>query len=472
MPNKPTYRLFEDKIDKLVHDAFVNETVHTTQHEWQSLQQRLQDYKKQPAHTIYKYLAVVAICTTLIISLLFLQKNNKNNTPATKNEATNTFPINNNSTLNEVAPQKTITTENNFPIQNNSVPFKDIETKFLHQDNANTQIAVKKISTTNTTAPQKKFKQKKELSAAPFGKNDWEDNNTILPENDFPAKEDFTQDTKSIAPQLLKETPTVTISENSTETDHLKGLHTTTYKPLPQVTTTKKQRNRKEVPQHDFSNEVKFYIEAHSGLTNSTKDKNSFAIFLAPKGLIDKRLNQEYAITTANAGVNFKLSKNHFLFSSGLSYLQFGDKVNYDSSVAGVMGLNANGKSSFTYLEIPVLAGYDWAYKRWGLNLQGGLSMGVLLNTSGQYLSSSNIVVPQNITYTIFDLKKNQATFKKSVFNLIVNPQLNYFINNNTNFFISPVYRRNLQPITATDSEIKQKYNSFGINFGLRTRVK
>jgi Outer membrane protein beta-barrel domain len=477
MENKPTYRLFEDKVDKLVHDALVNETIHTTQHEWQSLQQRLQDYHKQPTNSIYKYTAIVAVCTTLILALLFLQNNNTNNkktvnTTAIKNETNNVSPLSNRSTLTDENVQDNIT-KNNTTTQSNVTRSSSSDgNKLSTQNYIPPPIAIKTIALTNTSTPKNNFKQKDKIVVTPLKENDREDNKPIVAQSNETIKEVSTTPQKGVVMKAIDETTTITATENSTETDHLQGIHSVTDKPLPQVVTAKRQRSRKEAPQHDFSNEVKLYVEAYSGLTNSTKDKNSFAIFLAPKGLIEKRLNQEYAITTANAGVNFKLSKNHFLFSSGLSYLQFGDKVNYDSSVAGVVGLTANGKSSFTYLEIPVLAGYDWASKRWGFNLQGGLSMGVLLNTNGQYLSTNNIVVPQNINYTVFDLKKNQSTFKKSVFNLIINPQLNYFINSNTNIFVSPVYRRNLQPITVTDAEIKQKYNSFGINFGLRTRIK
>lgn len=232
-------------------------------------------------------------------------------------------------------------------------------------------------------------------------------------------------------------------------------------------TKVKKTRVRKEAPDHDFtSNEGKWYIEAFSGYNNSVKDNKSFAAFLAPAGYVEKRLKQENALVSLQAGVNFKFRKNHFIFGTGLSYLELGDMVRYDAQYSGAVALNANGRSKLTYLEIPISAGYDWANKRWGFSLQGGISAGMLLGAKGQYVSASSF------NSGLFDLGEHKSIFRKTQLNLLVTPSVNYFLNEKTNVFISPLYRLNLQPVTVAGASLNQKYYGMGLRIGIRTSLR
>ena len=145
--------------------------------------------------------------------------------------------------------------------------------------------------------------------------------------------------------------------------------------------------------------------------------------------------------------------------------MQLGDRVNYDSISTGSFAISANGSTNFTYIEIPLLAGYEWANKRWGFTLQGGVSTGLLTGLSGKYVSIANY------NTNLFDVNENKTTFKKQIFNLIVTPQLNYFVSSKINLFVSPSYRRNLQPITANTADLKQKYNTLGFSIGIRSKL-
>lgn len=233
-------------------------------------------------------------------------------------------------------------------------------------------------------------------------------------------------------------------------------------------TKTKKTRTRKEAPEHEYISGMqgKWYIEAFSGYNNSIKHNKSFAAFLAPAGYVEKRLNQENALISLQAGVNVKYRRNHFIFGTGLSYLELGDMVKYDASYSGAVALNANGRSRLTYVEIPLSAGYDWANKRWGFSLQGGISAGILLGAKGQYVSLNSF------NNDLFDLNSNKSTFRKTQLNLLVTPSVNYFMNENTNVFVSPLYRLNLQPVTATGAAINQKYYGMGLRVGIRTTLR
>jgi hypothetical protein len=229
---------------------------------------------------------------------------------------------------------------------------------------------------------------------------------------------------------------------------------------------TKTPRVRREAPEHDFSsNQGQWYVEAFSGYNNSVKDNKSFAAFLAPSGYVEKRLNQENALVSLQAGINLKYRKNHFIFGTGLSYLELGDLVKYDASYTGAVALDANGRAKLTYLEIPISAGYDWASKRWGFSIQGGISLGMLMGAKGQYVSVSSF------NTGLFDLDANKSIFRKTQLNLLVTPSVNYFINEKTNVFVSPLYRLNLQPVTIPGASINQKYYGMGLRMGIRTSL-
>jgi cellobiose-specific phosphotransferase system component IIB len=98
--------------------------------------------------------------------------------------------------------------------------------------------------------------------------------------------------------------------------------------------------------------------------------------------------------------------------------------------------------------------------------MQAGLSTGVLMQLSGKYASI------QNFNTQLYDVQANKNNFRSTVFNVIVNPQINYYFNEGSNVFVAPNYRRNLQPVTVATSDLKQKYNVFGFNIGIRTRLK
>lgn len=234
------------------------------------------------------------------------------------------------------------------------------------------------------------------------------------------------------------------------------------------VTKAKRTRTRKEAPEHEYISGMqgKWYVEAFSGYNNSIKQNKSFAAFLAPAGYVEKRLNQENALVSLQAGVNVRYRRNHLIFGTGLSYLELGDMVKYDASYTGPVALNANGRSKLTYIEVPVSAGYDWANKRWGFSLMGGISAGVLVGAKGQYVSLNSF------NNDLFDLNANKSTFRKTQFNLLLTPSVNYFMNEHTNIFVSPLYRLNLQPVTVPGASINQKYYGMGLRVGIRTTLR
>jgi uncharacterized protein (UPF0333 family) len=488
MQNNATYRLFEDKVDKLLHDKLANQHIEVPSMEWESLQQRLIAHNAAKPKS-YRNLALLLTLLLLLTGGTFYFATKNNTKSATVAANTNT---NNQTNTNIATVKETNTTANNYtPIinnnggtatmpnttpennrtqpLNNSTP--NTTTPSIDKAYTNTMFAVKKES------PEKVKKYKKQI----FHNTTKEPTQNSTPEEPIlltQAEEDLgnskttienttienKQDAAATLENKEQKEPTPIIAEADKITTTLTSIPNTD-KPIAAKVKAPKVKRERTMPEHDFGQERIWYVEAFSGVNNSIKHKNSFAAFLAPAGYTDKRLQQEGALSTVQAGINFKTRKNHFVLSGGISFLQLGDKINYDSANIGMLSQKINNKTSFTYLEIPLLAGYEIAHKRWGLSLQGGLSAGLLLNLTGQYASINNF------NTQLFDVKDNKTTFKKSVFNVIVNPQVNYYFSSKMNFFVSPIYRRNLQPITVADANLKQKYNSFGINIGIRTML-
>jgi hypothetical protein len=494
MQNKDIYKMYEDKVDKLVHDTFVQDmAVVTNGTEWNSLQQRLIQHqtqqKKAQKKPLLLLLTIVLLSTSTVIGYnYFTQKNTKNNIAI--NNSNNTV-----NTTNSVTEKGLLSTNNNDettiidePVNENNITknsenyvqpptsIENLKNTLTKSNNIKTKAPFTKktitnqfqnIATINKKSKINSNKVKIQNSYTNFNNdNQLELNNDVKNVTDNTTNkeiENVYDNDKVIGMDDNKNNDVVAVAP--THTPSLITVKNDTQK-APVVAKLKKNKRTKEMPEHEFNAEKKWYVEAFSGVNNSRKDKNSFAAFLAPAGYINKRLNQEYNLNTIQAGVVLKVQKKHFIFGSGVNYLQLGDKVNYRNDTASFIFNNANGNTNFTYLELPFTAGYEWANKRWGFTLQGGLAAGILMNLSGQYASINNY------NTQLFDVKNNKSTFKKAIFNVVINPQINYYISQNINIFASPMYRRNLQPITANDADLKQKYSSFGFNIGIRTKLK
>jgi uncharacterized protein (UPF0333 family) len=489
MQNNSTYRLFEDKVDKLMHDKLANQHIEVPSMEWESLQQRLIAHNA-PKSKNYKNLALLLALLLLLTggTFYFATKNNTKSTTVAANGNTNT---NNQTNSNTPTVKETNTTADNHTsiVSNNgstatipnTIPENNRTQLLRNPVNIATTPSIDKVytdamGTVKKEKPEKVKKHKKQVfnrsTKEPIENSTQDESVLLTPEkglgNSKTTIENTTIENNQAAEAVLE---TEEQKESNTVVKEADKIITTPTS-IPNadkaiVTKMKAPKVKRErlMPEHDFGQERIWYVEAFSGVNNSIKHKNSFAAFLAPAGYTDKRLQQEGALSTVQAGINFKTRKNHFVLSGGISFLQLGDKINYDSANIGMLSQKINNKTSFTYLEIPLIAGYEIAHKRWGLSLQGGLSAGLLLNLAGQYASINNF------NTQLFDVKDNKTTFKKSVFNVILNPQVNYYFSSKMNFFVSPIYRRNLQPITVADANLKQKYNSFGINIGIRTML-
>ncbi len=486
MMNKTTHKIFEDKVDKLFHDAFANENSTTTSTEWQSLQQRLDANNKTFNWKRFGILSCLFFLLGSGITYLVMQQNiNQNNTISkkiittpstieTNSLATNQESLNPNSkneiienavtaNFEKAANSNQIIENNNYTNSKNLNSKSNANNILQENDILQNTIYTKKINTTLQLHKEKNNSQlivtdgaySNSFSSTSFS-NQYIDNTENVNSNNL-----ITNFSKfSIVSNIsLQE-----ISFNQLLKPNSKIIYNANIPII--VKKEKREKLPKAVPEHYFENEKTYYIEAFSGMQNSIKNSNTFAAFLAPNGYNSMRLQQENTLTSAAAGIQFKVRKNHIVFGSGLQYLQLGDAVHYDTSFnRNSFVKNANGRTTFSYIEVPFMAGYENSNKHWGFTMQAGFSTGILTQLTGSYVSI------QNFNTQLFNVKENKKYFKTAIFNLIVSPQVQYYLNNKTNIFVAPTYKKNLQAITKIDADLKQRYQVLGMNIGIRTSL-
>ena len=215
-----------------------------------------------------------------------------------------------------------------------------------------------------------------------------------------------------------------------------------------------------------------------------------------------KRTNEERNKTAWNLNLElYKTFENNIILETGINITNYGEKIDYTSisetykdttyqtEVLNYLNLNiskvgqsllydtsailyydttlvikdsifentavqkANGKTNFTYIEIPVLFGYRIINtKKWRLSATTGFSAGFLVGSKGNYVNTKN--------------KLNPATNQKVIFNYLLAAQLNYNIYKNLNLSLAPNFKYSINNL-STYSATKKRYISFGINAGI-----
>lgn len=194
-----------------------------------------------------------------------------------------------------------------------------------------------------------------------------------------------------------------------------------------------------------------------------------------------KRSNEEHAIY--NYDLSFFITKNisnSLHVGSGISITAYGENVKYTSiptirydtiysatsSVPPVISINqdiekdsngkvANGKTSFSYVEIPLNVGYDMELlKKLQLTTTIGLSTGLLVHKKGKYYYNDEVVKANN---------------KNFVFNYQLGLGIKYALSENMDFIGTSFISSNLTNM-STYSSVTKKYATRRIKLGIAYR--
>ncbi|OIP00777.1 MAG: hypothetical protein AUJ98_06560 [Bacteroidetes bacterium CG2_30_33_31] len=119
-------------------------------------------------------------------------------------------------------------------------------------------------------------------------------------------------------------------------------------------------------------------------------------------------------------------------------------------------------KNRYRYIEIPLIIGFQYNIKKMGLYAGGGISYGIMTNSSGKFINDNNLI----------DINFKETPFKRSNLNYILNIGTDYALSNNWNIFIQANFKANITSIFKPEFDLGTKYKSYGINIGLSYIIK
>lgn len=173
---------------------------------------------------------------------------------------------------------------------------------------------------------------------------------------------------------------------------------------------------------------------------------------------------------TASLPVNITQSTlidTNYYYAIDSSYNQSIDtiKTNYELKKLMVVKdpnqANLKGRNTFSYIEVPVLIGYEWGLKRWRLSLKGGIGVGMLTRQQSYYLTSDEAEVAPVST----------AVYTKIMYNGILRAGVHYNFTPQFGIDIVPFSRVNINNMTNKNAPFKQKFNNVGLQFGFSYKL-
>jgi hypothetical protein len=122
---------------------------------------------------------------------------------------------------------------------------------------------------------------------------------------------------------------------------------------------------------------------------------------------------------------------------------------------------NLKGRNTFSYIEVPVLIGYEWGIRRFRLSLKGGIGIGLLTRQQSFYLTTDEAEIAPVST----------NVYTKIMYNGIVRAGLHYNFTPQFGVDIVPFSRINLNNMTNKNATFQQKYSNVGLQVGFNYKL-
>jgi hypothetical protein len=119
------------------------------------------------------------------------------------------------------------------------------------------------------------------------------------------------------------------------------------------------------------------------------------------------------------------------------------------------------GRNTFSYIEVPVLIGYEWGLKRWRLSLKGGLGLGVLTRQQSFYLTADEAEIAPVST----------DVYTKIIYNGIFRVGMHYSFTPQFGIDIVPFSRLNFNNMSNKNATFQQKYYNAGLQVGFNYKL-
>ena len=103
------------------------------------------------------------------------------------------------------------------------------------------------------------------------------------------------------------------------------------------------------------------------------------------KSYAQARKAAERATSSLDLALFYRLQHSHWLYQIGLSYNEWGEQIVYPFN-------SLDGTNRYRYLNLPVMAGYQWTKNKVSISPMLGVSAGIKLNGRGYYLMPNGSV--------------------------------------------------------------------------------
>ena len=167
------------------------------------------------------------------------------------------------------------------------------------------------------------------------------------------------------------------------------------------------------------------------------------------KSYAQARKAAERATSSLDMALFYRLQDSHWLYQIGLSYNEWGEQIVYPFN-------SLDGTNRYRYLNLPVMAGYQWTKNKVSISPMLGVSAGVKLSGRGYYLTANGNV----------DIVEAQRFATSGLAQIEVAYHLDPFI-----FHVTPGFRSSLgSPVKS--GLTKNHYQALGCQIGIILRFE
>ncbi len=221
--------------------------------------------------------------------------------------------------------------------------------------------------------------------------------------------------------------------------------------------------NDEEIPKEYFNEVEGSILTLAGGLSIDYRVSNKFSI---ASGLYFSRIGQEnndvIAFNDPDSKYLYKLSTSGGAVSINpekFERVMIRQIASPKDSIAGDYLVNGTFVQNYDYLEVPLMVKYRLVNKKFGINLMGGLSPGILINNRS-YFKVDGEKLQTGITEDINNM----------IFNSVVGIGLEYSISSKLSISMDPVFKYSLSPINP-GSNLKYRPYSFSWFTGLSYKL-
>ncbi|MDZ4681736.1 MAG: hypothetical protein SGI94_14940 [Saprospiraceae bacterium] len=297
------------------------------------------------------------------------------------------------------------------------------------------------------------------------------------------AQQENSQTNGASSSAVVEQTPAITPLSPLAWLELKSLLTTDEIPPLLQVGTTKP---RKKAAKTDLLLRPNFEI----GYAFKTLEGRSYLDSVPNNNLLQARRESEAALEYLHA--NLLLGGHHsgWYALTGLGYTRITERFSFATdrterdSVEGIteIYINAQGDSSFTQglvertrhisyrkrtyssytlLDVPLIAGYEWEKDRWSFGAEAGVFLNISMKAKGDALDFNND----------FTRLEHTDWFKPSIgISYYGSLRIGYAIDEKTRISLGPTFRYVPDIADPDTNDFKQNYGLLGLNLGIARR--